>query len=66
MLAEVEKAGGKGITFGTPVVSDAITMGAESMKYSLPSRDLIADCIEIMHEAYMGDGIITLSGCDKT
>jgi dihydroxy-acid dehydratase len=66
VMDEVTKVGGKGITFGTPVISDAVTMGAESMKYSLPSRDLIADCIELMHEAYMADGIITLSGCDKS
>jgi dihydroxy-acid dehydratase len=36
------------------------------MRYSLPSRDLIADCIELMHESYMADGVITLSGCDKS
>src|SRR3989338_841818 len=41
-------------------------MGMEGMKYSLVSRELIGDCIETMHEAYMADGIITLSGCDKT
>lgn len=66
VLQKVEAAGGKSIVFGTPVVSDAMTMGMEGMKYSLPSRDLIADCIEMMHEAYCSDGIITLSGCDKT
>jgi dihydroxy-acid dehydratase len=65
-MEAVEREGGKGITFGTPVVSDGITMGIEGMKYSLPSRDLIADCIETMHEAYSCDGIITISGCDKT
>lgn len=52
--------------FGTPVVSDGETMGTEGMKYSLVSRELIADCIETMHEAYFGDAIISLSGCDKT
>src|SRR6185437_10278380 len=36
------------------------------MKYSLVSRELIADCIEMMHEGYAADGILTLSGCDKT
>jgi dihydroxyacid dehydratase/phosphogluconate dehydratase len=36
------------------------------MRYSLISRDLIADCIESVHEAYMSDAMITLSGCDKT
>lgn len=63
---EVEKTGGKPIIFGTPVVTDGETMGTEGMKYSLVSRDLIADSIEMMHEAYLADGILTLSGCDKT
>lgn len=67
---EVERTGGKHVSFGTPVVSDAITMGVTSMKYSLPSRyenflntssltilfrDLIADCMETMNEAYCCD-----------
>lgn len=64
--SEIERIGGKSILFGTPVVTDGETMGTEGMKYSLVSRELIADCIETMHEAYMSDGIITLSGCDKT
>lgn len=63
---EVERSGGKPIIFGTPVVTDGETMGMEGMKYSLVSRELIADCIETMHEAYAGDGILSLSGCDKT
>lgn len=66
IVKEVEKTGGKPFIFGTPVVTDGETMGMEGMKYSLVSRDLIADCIEMMHEAYMADGAITLSGCDKT
>src|SRR3989344_4034644 len=64
--SEVEKSGGKPVHFGTPVVTDGESMGMECMKYSLVSRDLIADCIETMHEAYKCDGLITLSGCDKT
>eukprot|EP00026_Physarum_polycephalum_P004926 Phypoly_transcript_04952.p1 GENE.Phypoly_transcript_04952~~Phypoly_transcript_04952.p1 ORF type:complete len:601 (+),score=96.11 Phypoly_transcript_04952:80-1882(+) len=63
---EVERTGAKHVSFGTPVVSDAMTMGISSMKYSLPSRDLIADCMETMNEAYCCDGMLTLSGCDKT
>ncbi len=63
---EIEVSGGKAINFGTPVVTDGQSMGMEGMKYSLVSRDLIADCIETMHEAYSADGLITLSGCDKT
>lgn len=76
VMEQIEAEGGKSVAFGTPVMSDGITMGIEvdiffifltykSMKYSLPSRDLIADCIELMHEAYVSDGIITISGCDK-
>ncbi|MBI2430538.1 MAG: dihydroxy-acid dehydratase [Candidatus Levybacteria bacterium] len=65
-LQEVEKNNGKGFIFGTPVVTDGETMGMEGMKYSLVSRDLIADCIETMHEAYAADAAFTLSGCDKT
>lgn len=63
---EIEKYGGKSILFGTPVVTDGETMGTEGMKYSLVSRELIADCIEMMQEAYSTDGTLTLSGCDKT
>jgi len=63
---EIEAAGGMPIVFGTPVVSDGISMGTEAMKYSLVSRDIIADAIELMTEGYRVDGVITLSGCDKT
>lgn len=63
---EIEAAGGKTIIFGTPVVSDGISMGTEAMKYSLVSREVIADSIELMTEGYQVDGVITLSGCDKT
>ncbi len=62
----IEAAGGKAIVFGTPVVSDGISMGTEAMKYSLVSREVIADSIELMTEGYRVDGVITLSGCDKT
>jgi dihydroxy-acid dehydratase len=63
---EIEAAGGKAVIFGTPVVSDGISMGTEAMKYSLVSREVIADAIELMTEGYQVDGVITLSGCDKT
>jgi dihydroxy-acid dehydratase len=66
LSAEISAAGGKPFLFGTPVISDGETMGMEGMKYSLMSRDLIADCIEAMHEGYAADGILTLSGCDKS
>lgn len=63
---EIEKTGGKPIIFGTPVVTDGETMGMEGMKYSLVSRELIADCIEMMQESYATDASFTLAGCDKT
>ncbi len=66
MQQEIEKAGGKAIVFGTPVVSDGIAMGTEAMKYSLVSREVIADSIELMTEGYRVDAVVTLSGCDKT
>jgi dihydroxy-acid dehydratase len=66
LVKAIEARGGKAFVFGTPVISDGTVMGMEGMKYSLPSRDLIADSIEMMHEGYHADGIITLSGCDKT
>lgn len=66
IVQEIEKKGGKGIVFGTPVVSDGISMGTEGMKYSLVSREVIADCIELMTEGYLVDGVITMCGCDKT
>lgn len=63
---EVETTGGKAFVFGTPVISDGETMGTSGMRYSLVSRDLIADCIETMHEGYLADGMVTLGGCDKS
>jgi len=66
LFREIVASGGKPFLFGTPVISDGETMGMEGMKYSLMSRDLIADCIETMHEGYAADGIVTLSGCDKS
>lgn len=49
-----------------PVISDGQTMGTDGMRYSLVSRDLIADCIELMHEGYRAEVMITVAGCDKT
>ncbi|KAH9859120.1 dihydroxy-acid dehydratase [Lenzites betulinus] len=54
-----------GLTFSTIGVSDGITMGTEGMRYSLPSRDLIADSIETVVMAQHYDGNISLPGCDK-
>jgi dihydroxy-acid dehydratase len=50
----------------TPVVSDGQTMGTSGMRMSLVSRELIADCIELMTDAYRTDAVFTFGGCDKT
>eukprot|EP00912_Choanoflagellata_sp_UC4_P000943 UC4_evm2s580 len=63
---QLESSGAKAFMTGTPVINDGQAQGNEGMRYSLPSRDLIADCIELMHEGYRADAIITLGGCDKT
>jgi|CXWL01.1.fsa_nt_gi dihydroxy-acid dehydratase len=63
---ELELVGAMPIIFGTPVVSDGISMGTEAMKYSLVSREVIADSIETMIEGYLTDGAITIGGCDKS
>ena len=62
VAARIEELGGKPFIFGTPVVSDGETTGTYGMNYSLVSRDLIADCIETMYEAYSADAVFTLSG----
>jgi dihydroxy-acid dehydratase len=62
----VREAGGTPLEFNTIVVSDGITMGTEGMKASLISRDMVADSIELMARGYLFDGIVALSGCDKT
>lgn len=54
-----------GLIFNTIGVSDGISMGTEGMRYSLPSRELIADSIETMVEAHAYDGLVTIVGCDK-
>lgn len=64
--AGVRAAGGAPLEFNAVVVSDGITMGTEGMKASLISRELVADSIELMTRGYMFDGIVALSGCDKT
>lgn len=62
----IRAAGGAALEFNLPVVSDGITMGTEGMKASLISRELIADSIELMGRGYYFDGIVAISGCDKT
>jgi dihydroxy-acid dehydratase len=63
--AAVNAAGGKGIQFNTITVSDGISMGTEGMKYSLVSREVIADSIETVVGAQGMDGFVTIGGCDK-
>jgi dihydroxy-acid dehydratase len=62
----IREAGGTPLEFNTVVVSDGISMGTEGMKTSLVSRDIIADSIELMARGYSFDGLVALSGCDKT
>lgn len=61
----IHTGGGQAFVFGVPAVCDGIAMGHCGMRYSLPSRDLIADCIETVAEAHQLDGIVLLSNCDK-
>ena len=61
----IHTGGGQAFVFGIPAVCDGIAMGHSGMRYSLPSRDLIADCIETVAEAHQLDGIVLLSNCDK-
>ena len=58
-------AGGKGVIFGTITVSDGISMGTPGMRYSLVSREIIADSIEAVAGGEGFDGLVTIGGCDK-
>ena len=62
----IRKAGGTPIEFNTIAISDGISMGTEGMRASLVSREVIADSIELFAMAHLLDGIVALSGCDKT
>src|SRR5699024_6949271 len=59
------EAGGAPMIFNTITVSDGISMGTDGMRYSLPSRDLIADSIETVVGAENLDAVVTIGGCDK-
>jgi len=61
----LEAAGAKAQVFGTPTVSDGIGMGTEGMKYSLVSREVIADSIEVCVNGLWQDGVVVIGGCDK-
>jgi dihydroxy-acid dehydratase len=62
----IREAGGTPLEFNTVSISDGITMGSEGMRASLVSREVIADSIELVGRGNMFDGMIALSGCDKT
>tara|TARA_B100000959_G_scaffold79009_1_gene84033 strand:- start:2 stop:1666 length:1665 start_codon:yes stop_codon:yes gene_type:complete len=69
LASEAEKginsAGGKGVIFNTITISDGISMGSEGMKYSLVSREVIADSIETVTACQGFDGVVAIGGCDK-
>ena len=64
-VSALEEAGAKAQMFGTPTVSDGIGMGTEGMKYSLISREVIADSIETCVNGLWQDGVVVIGGCDK-
>lgn len=63
--AGVDAAGGKGVIFNTITISDGIANGTEGMKYSLVSREVIADSIEAVAGCQGFDGLVAIGGCDK-
>ncbi len=64
-IAAIEEAGGNAQVFGTPTISDGMSMGTEGMKYSLVSREVISDCIETCVQGQWMDGVLVIGGCDK-
>ena len=64
-VAAIKAAGANPQTFGTPTISDGMSMGTEGMKYSLVSREVIADCVETSVQGQWMDGVLVLGGCDK-
>ncbi len=61
----IETSGGNAQVFGTPTISDGMAMGTEGMKYSLVSREVIADCVETCVQGQWMDGVVVIGGCDK-
>src|SRR6187401_3202551 len=61
----INEAGGKAVVFNTITISDGISMGTEGMKYSLVSREVIADSIETVAGCEGFDGLVAIGGCDK-
>ena len=64
-VAGLKEAGANPQIFGTPTISDGMAMGTEGMKYSLVSREVIADCVETCVGGQWMDGVIVIGGCDK-
>src|SRR6478752_4302328 len=64
-IASIKAAGANPQVFGTPTISDGMSMGTEGMKYSLVSREVIADCVETAVQGQWMDGVLVLGGCDK-
>ena len=64
-IEAIEEGGGNAQVFGTPTISDGMSMGTEGMKYSLVSREVISDCIETCVQGQWMDGVIVIGGCDK-
>src|ERR1700741_5537872 len=62
----VRAAGGTPMELNTIAISDGITMGTPGMRASLPSREVIADSIELVCSAHLFDAVVAISGCDKT
>ena len=61
----LREAGANPQVFGTPTISDGMAMGTEGMKYSLVSREVIADCVETCVGGQWMDGVLVIGGCDK-
>ncbi|NHZ78913.1 dihydroxy-acid dehydratase [Massilia sp. CCM 8695] len=64
-ISTIKGAGANPQVFGTPTISDGMSMGTEGMKYSLISREVIADCIETAVNGQWMDGVVVIGGCDK-
>ena len=64
-VASLKEAGANPQIFGTPTISDGMAMGTEGMKYSLVSREVIADCVETCVGGQWMDGVLVIGGCDK-
>jgi len=64
-IGAIKEAGGNPQVFGTPTISDGMSMGTEGMKFSLISREVIADCIETCVNGQWMDGVVVIGGCDK-